>query len=139
MTLIALPSGPSELPKLLNCLKRRIISQRLVTIIKKQLIHVAKCAVRQKCVKLTLYCSELTSNGCAMFSFIIQNHEQNIIQRDTEINTIGTKYGIRPNTNANGSLDRDSVIEFKARLGEMARAQALELERLQVRASPLVS
>ncbi|ELU44037.1 RAD50 protein [Rhizoctonia solani AG-1 IA] len=52
-------------------------------------------------------------------------------KRDTEINNIGTKYGIRPNTSANGSLDRDSVVEFNARLGEMARAQALELERLQ--------
>ncbi|CAE6410000.1 DNA repair protein RAD50 [Rhizoctonia solani AG-1 IB] len=70
-------------------------------------------------------------NTCGEMRGQAKNHEQNIIQRDTEINTIGTKYGIRPNTNANGSLDRDSVIEFKARLGEMARAQALELERLQ--------
>lgn len=58
------------------------------------------------------------------------------MQRDAEINNIGTKHGIRPNTNANGSLDKGAVAEFTARLGEMARAQALELERLQVRANP---
>ncbi|QRW27108.1 DNA repair protein RAD50 [Rhizoctonia solani] len=71
-------------------------------------------------------------NMCGEMRGQAKNHEQNIIQRDTEINNIGTKYGIRPNTSANGSLDRDSVVEFNARLGEMARAQALELERLQV-------
>ncbi|KEP54869.1 DNA repair protein RAD50 [Rhizoctonia solani 123E] len=70
-------------------------------------------------------------NTCGEMRGQAKTHEQNIIQRDTEINNIGTKYGIRPNTNANGSLDRDSVMEFNARLGEMARAQALELERLQ--------
>ncbi|KAF8759112.1 repair protein [Rhizoctonia solani] len=70
-------------------------------------------------------------NMCGEMRGQAKNHEQNIIQRDTEINNIGTKYGIRPNTSANGSLDRDSVVEFNARLGEMARAQALELERLQ--------
>ncbi|GAB1517350.1 DNA repair protein rad50 [Rhizoctonia solani] len=70
-------------------------------------------------------------NMCGEMRGQAKNHEQNIIQRDREINNIGTKYGIRPNTSANGSLDRDSVVEFNARLGEMARAQALELERLQ--------
>ncbi|KAH7340554.1 hypothetical protein B0J17DRAFT_704970 [Rhizoctonia solani] len=70
-------------------------------------------------------------NTCGEMRGQAKNHEQNIMQRDTEINNVGTKYGIRPSTSANGSLDRDSVMEFNARLGEMAQAQALELERLQ--------
>ncbi|CAE6462927.1 unnamed protein product [Rhizoctonia solani] len=70
-------------------------------------------------------------NTCGEMRGQAKNHEQNIMQRDAEINNVGSKYGIRPSTNANGSLDRDSVMEFNARLGEMARAQALELERLQ--------
>lgn len=45
---------------------------------------------------------------------------------------LGAKHGIRPNTNANGSLDKDAVTEFTVRLGEAARAQTLELEHMHV-------
>jgi hypothetical protein len=62
-----------------------------------------------------------------------KTYEQNIAHRDAEIGNLGTKHGIRPNSNANGSLDKDAVAEFTARLQEVARAQTLELERMHVR------
>ncbi|QRV86474.1 DNA repair protein RAD50 [Ceratobasidium sp. AG-Ba] len=58
-------------------------------------------------------------------------HEQNIANRDAEIANLGAKHGIRPSTNADGTLSKDAVAEFMTRLQETARSHTLQLEQMQ--------
>ncbi|KAG8779438.1 DNA repair protein rad50 [Ceratobasidium sp. 428] len=70
-------------------------------------------------------------NTCGEMRGQAKSHEQNITHRDAEIVNLGTKHGIRPSTNADGSLSKDAVAEFTTRLQEAAKAQTVQLEHLQ--------
>jgi DNA repair protein RAD50 len=59
-----------------------------------------------------------------------QAHKQRIVEREQLIHDISEKYGIKGFSHT--PLERDKVVEFLTRLGEVQRKQSAELEKHQV-------